>query len=252
MLGILSDKRLYPNMNKISYTGHSAGGQMVQRYAIMSQLTTQNHRDPSVLEFIVANPSSYTYLDKRRWKYACGSCECGPMNCTCDQDCSDPKRRMELGVPDQAGEGKDWVCYDESYNNWPYGLNAFVDYKHAVPYAIRTGVNRAIKNYRERKVVYMVGQNDTCTDNVLPTCNADCWKKDDYLPEEWPCFRNHMDTRCPAMLEGPFRRDRGIQYMKYLEHVYGEKTHVLHVIPGVGHNATGMFGSPIGMLEIFD
>jgi hypothetical protein len=252
MLGLLSDKRLYPHMNKISYTGHSAGGQMVQRYAIMSQLTANDNEDPSELEFIVANPSSYTYLDERRWKYACGECDCGPMNCTCDQDCSDQGKRNELGVPDLEGVGSDWVCHDEDYNHWPYGLGAFTDHRHQVPYAVRTGVDRAIQNYRERSVVYMVGQNDTCTDTVLPTCNADCWKRDDYLPDEWPCYRNHMDTRCPAMLEGPFRRNRGIQYMKYLEEVYGEKTHKLHVIPGVGHNATGMFGSPIGLEELFN
>jgi hypothetical protein len=225
---------------------------MVQRYAIMSQLTANDNEDPSELEFIVANPSSYTYLDERRWKYNCGQCDCGPMNCTCDQECSNPSKISELGVPNTQGVGSDWVCHDDDYNNWPYGLGAFTDPKHQVPYAIRTGVDRALQNYRERSVVYMVGQNDTCTDNVLPTCNADCWKKDDYGPEEWPCFRNHMDTRCPAMLEGPFRRNRGIQYMKYLEQVYGEKTHRLHVIPGVGHNATGMFGSPIGLEELFN
>jgi hypothetical protein len=55
------------------------------------------------------------------------------------------------------------------------------------------------------------------------------------------------------MLEGPFRRDRGIQYMKHFEHVYGEKTHKLLVIPGVGHSsATGMFGSSVGLEELFN
>lgn len=40
--------------------------------------------------------------------------------------------------------------------------------------------------------------------------------------------------------------------MKYLQDYYGEETHVLHIIPGVGHSATGMFGSPIGLRELFD
>ena len=250
MLGILTNKELYPNIDKISYLGHSAGGQMVHRYAIVSELAAQydaEHGEGSIdIEFIIANPSSYAYLDARRYKYNCGDCVCAHDNCTCDKHCTEQEH---LGIPDQ---GDDWVCHDETYNDWPYGLGKFSDgSRHSIPYATRLLPGDASIMYRERSVVYMVGQNDTCNDN-LPTCNSDCWKREDYPPGEWPCFRNHMDTRCPAMLEGPFRRRRGIQYMKYLEHVYGEPTHVLHVIPGVGHNATGMFGSAIGLQEIFD
>jgi hypothetical protein len=54
------------------------------------------------------------------------------------------------------------------------------------------------------------------------------------------------------MLEGPNRRTRGLQYMDYLREIYGNHTHVLHVIDGVGHNATAMFSSTVGLLELFD
>jgi hypothetical protein len=60
-----------------------------------------------------------------------------------------------------------------------------------------------------------------------------------------------MDTRCPAMLQGPFRRKRGYRYMRYLEDYYGKPTHELHEIPDVGHDATGMFGSEIGLEVVF-
>lgn len=262
MLGLLTDKQLYPNIDKISYVGHSAGAQMVQRYAILSQLAAKHDLgfpygppdiEPLDIEFIVANPSSYTYLDARRWSYSCGDCVCDSKKCTCDKDCTD-QTIGELAKPNQAGVGTDWVCFDENYNKWPYGLERYPDdKKHSMPY---TRQNRtasdAVQAYKHRDVVYMVGENDTCNDG-LPTCSSDCWKRDDYLPGEWPCFRNHMDTRCPAMIEGPFRRQRGVAYMKYLKQLYGEKmTHVLHIIPGVGHNATAMFGSPTGMKELFD
>ena len=85
----------------------------------------------------------------------------------------------------------------------------------------------------------------------LPTCDASCWKRTNYLDSEWSCYRNHMDTRCPAMLQGPCRRQRGIQYMKYLEKIYHRPTHQLHIIPDIGHDATGMFGSDIGLQVIF-
>jgi hypothetical protein len=75
-----------------------------------------------------------------------------------------------------------------------------------------------------------------------------CWKKDDYLPGEWPV------ALLSQPYEYPLSRHAGgsIPYMKYPEHVYGEKTHTLHAIPGVGHNTTGMFGSPIGLEELFN
>ena len=47
---------------------------MVQRYAIMSPLAALWDLDPDVdLEFIIANPSSYTYLTPHRYRYTCGS-----------------------------------------------------------------------------------------------------------------------------------------------------------------------------------
>jgi hypothetical protein len=220
---------------------------MVQWYAAMSELAAKHDEyegEGSVdVEFIVANPSSYMYFDNRRYKYNCGICECNRDNCTCSQDCEQPLTRDELlGVPNEAGVGSDWPCYDESYNSWPYGLDSLHVDEHSIPYAIKSGVDRAAWLYRERNVVYMVGENDTCND-ALPTCDSSCWKRDDYEPMEWPCYRNHMDTRCPALLEGPYRRNRGIDYMKYLKAYYGTATHLLHIIPGVGNNTTGISGS---------
>ena len=209
----------------------------------MSHFAAKWDKDSRVdMEFIVANPSSYTYLDNRRWKYSCGNCACNLKNCTCDKDCTKPR---QLSVPDAS-----FVCENDHYNDWPYGLERFHNHRHSIPYVIKSA-KRCREHYRNRHVVYMVGENDTCND-ALPTCRADCWKRSDFLPGEWTCYRNHMDTRCSAMLEGSFRRQRGENYMKYLKLYYGESTHVFHVIKGVGHNATGMFGSSVGLQELFD
>ena len=59
-----------------------------------------------------------------------------------------------------------------------------------------------------------------------------------------------MDTRCPAMLLGPYRRKRGYQYMKYLENLYDEPVHRLHTIPGVGHDALAMFDTDVALKEL--
>jgi hypothetical protein len=256
MLGILTNKRLYPNMQKISYVGHSAGGQMVQRYAILSVFAALWDYDADIdLQFVIANPSSYTYLDDHRFMYACGNCTCCVRNCTCDQDCTEPPY-TELAKPQKNSAGKKFPCYSPYYNRWPYGIGSFSEEKrggHSVPYALRDGilgVEKALRIYPKLHVVYLVGQNDTCNDG-LPTCDASCWKRENFSKGEWACFRNQMDSRCPAMLQGPCRRTRGRQYMKYLEDLYGEPVHQLFEVPGIGHNATGMFMSPIGLKVLF-
>jgi hypothetical protein len=71
-----------------------------------------------------------------------------------------------------------------------------------------------------------------------------CWKRENYLEHEWLCF--------PAMLQGPCRWIQGRQYMKYLENLYGEPTHTMQEIPGVGHNATAIFSSKVGLQGLFD
>ena len=227
---------------------------MVQRYALLSKLAA-SYNFPSSridLQFLVANPSSYTYMDNRRFAYNCGNCHCTNKNCTCDKDCTQPS--TQLSVPKLHANRNTWACYDRQYNHWPYGVEMVKGEKgmYSIPYALQAGLQQRLKEYKHRAVVYMVGQNDTCNDG-LPTCDQSCWKRQRFLPdEEWPCYRNHMDTRCPAMLEGPNRRTRGMRYIKYLEAYYGAKTHVLHIIPGVGHNATAMFGSSVGLEELFD
>jgi pimeloyl-ACP methyl ester carboxylesterase len=61
MLKRLADKRRFPRMREVVIIGHSAGGQIVQRYAVVG-------RGPSMVpvHLIVANPSSYFYFDNWR------------------------------------------------------------------------------------------------------------------------------------------------------------------------------------------
>lgn len=206
------------------------------------------------VSFIVANPSSYTYLTPERYKYACGDCQCDSHNCSCSEDCSPEPPYAQLGRPTRSTAGIQYPCYQWNYNRWPYGIGSLADKRgREIPYALRDGdlgILRARRLYPKLHMVYMVGQNDTCNDG-LPTCDVSCWKRENWEEGEYSCFRNQMDTRCPAMLQGPCRNTRAKQYMAYLEGLYQEPTHVLHEVKGVGHNASGMFSSEIGLKEIF-
>lgn len=227
---------------------------MVQRYAIMSPLAALWDVDDEVdLEFIIANPSSYTYLTPERYRYSCGYCSCNTENCTCDHSCTPPPYSV-LGRPKSTWAGNLYPCYQWNDDRWPYGIGSFSDKRgRYIPYALRDGllgVERARRIYPKLHVVYMVGQNDTCNDG-LPHCDNSCWKRDTWSPGENRCYRNHMDTRCPAMLQGPCRRTRAYNYMNHLQQLYSRPTHTLWEVPGVGHDASAMFESEIGLEVLF-
>jgi len=63
LLRQLARKDVFPNLRAIVLTGHSAGGQVVTRYAMSNQV----HEKLGVpVRYVVANPSSYAYLDETR------------------------------------------------------------------------------------------------------------------------------------------------------------------------------------------
>lgn len=57
-----ANKTRFPNIESIVVAGHSLGAQMVQRYALIGAVPS---RDVPV-HFVIANPSSYAYLDSVR------------------------------------------------------------------------------------------------------------------------------------------------------------------------------------------
>lgn len=72
MLARLAERSRFPAMREIVLMGHSAGGQIVQRYAIVGRGPSALARTVK-LHLIVANPSSYFYFDDTR-PYAVHNC----------------------------------------------------------------------------------------------------------------------------------------------------------------------------------
>lgn len=56
--------RNFPNITKIFVSGHSAGGQVAQRYALTTGIVERFSKIN--FSFLIMNPSSYAYLDSRR------------------------------------------------------------------------------------------------------------------------------------------------------------------------------------------
>jgi len=81
ILARLADRNRFPALRHIVLAGHSAGGQMTQRYAIVGR-GDQRVRDAGIaLRFVIANPSSWLWFgderpdpdpacpDFNRWRY---------------------------------------------------------------------------------------------------------------------------------------------------------------------------------------
>ena len=185
----------FPNLRTVVMTGHSAGGQFVERYAATSPLEDGFAGSVQFL-YVVANPSSYLYFDARRPEPGGGF--------------EEPSARDRRECPD--------------YDTWKYGLagrNAYAAASDAT--AIRA-------RYARRAVVYLLGADDSNPDDPS------------------------LDTSCAAEWQGEDRLDRGRRHFAYIGTAFGEVvygSHVLAVVPGVGHDGPAMYLSDAAMEALF-
>ena len=118
----LARKETFPNLKAIVISGHSAGGQFVTRYEMGNQV----HESISIpITYVVANPSSYSYLDPER----------------------------PLGTNNELrafGDARNCTTYD----SWPYGL------KNRTGYTAKIADDQLKKQLAARPVTYLLGEID--------------------------------------------------------------------------------------------
>jgi pimeloyl-ACP methyl ester carboxylesterase len=127
----LARKDVFPNLKTIVVAGHSAGGQFVTRYEMANQI----HDSLGVkIAYVVANPSSYAYLDALR-------------------PTADGKN---VG---RFGDGRNCT----TYNMWPYGLES-----RGNGYASKIPDDVLKKQLAARPTTYLLGELD-----ILPLAGFD-------------------------------------------------------------------------------
>jgi len=123
LLRKLARKDIFPNLRTIVVSGHSAGGQFVTRYEMANQV----HDKLGIsVTYVVANPSSYAYVDPER-----------P-----NADTKELQRFVD---------GRNCTTYD----NWPYGL------KRRTGYSSKLTDDQLKKQLALRPVTYLLGELDT-------------------------------------------------------------------------------------------
>lgn len=129
----------FPNLKNIVMAGHSAGGQFFNRYAAVSPIHELTDLKGISVKYIIANPSSYMYLNN--------------------------ERRI-VGYDDLFRTPPRPTCGD--YNEYKYGLEKLNEYMSQV----ETQTIR--EQYRNRNVVYLLGEldNDPNSSDLDTDCAA--------------------------------------------------------------------------------
>ncbi|ANC05095.1 hypothetical protein AB688_24420 [Pseudomonas putida] len=129
LLTYLGNRQHFPALKEIVLIGHSAGGQLMQRYTLLGDGDQRLRASGIQVRYVVSSPSSYLYLDDNRVQ--------------------DGAFKPVLTV----------MC--PSYNQYRYGL------ERAPAYFTRQGLNatQVFQRYAARNLTYMVGELDNKPDD---------------------------------------------------------------------------------------
>jgi pimeloyl-ACP methyl ester carboxylesterase len=204
----LADKQHFPNLRTIVVAGHSAGGQFVSRY----EMTSSVYKLPGVaISYVVANPSSYAYLDGTR-----PTASALPSNISAAAPGFRP--------PPPINPPPAFVSFPDArnctgFNDWPYGL------KNRTGYAARLSEEQLTTQAASRPVTYLLGDSD-----ILPS--------------------GIFDVSCPAVAQGSTRLARGLAFARYMNDNFGAH-HETVIVPFCGHSARCLFTSDVTLPVIF-
>ncbi len=158
----LTDRQLFPNLKTVVLAGHSGGGQVVQRYAVVGKAPDRLKQAKVDVRFVVANPSSYLYFSADR-----------------------PLADGSFGLPAKT-------CYGR-YNRWKYGPEA------PPPYVGNTSFAQLEDRFLSRQVIYLLGTHDV--DPNHPVLDKTCPAEDEgaYRYIRGHSYFRYLTQRHPAL-----------------------------------------------------
>ena len=204
----LARKEVFPNLKTIVVAGHSAGGQFVIRYEMLNQV----HDKVGIpISYVVANPSSYAYVDNLRPTASAFPATVSPTA----QGASASPNPNALPAFLPFADARNCTGYE----TWPYGL------KGRTGYASTLSDEQITRQLVARSVTYLLGEAD-----ILPL--------------------GVFDTSCPAVAQGPTRLARGLAFYRYVnEDLHAH--HSVIVVPFCSHSQRCMFTSDVALPLMF-
>jgi len=188
----------FPALKEIIFMAHSAGAQLMQRYAVLNNNEEKLQQAGIKVRYVISSPSSYLYLDHNR-----------------------PADNGAFAPADGV------LC--PGYDNYRYGLGEMLPY--GLDQNGKVDGEQLFKRYARRNVTYMVGSKDNNPNHRF------------------------LDKACGARLQGANRIERHDNYLRYEQFLAKKwQTPVHHpdfIVPGIGHDAAGLFGSDIAVEKIF-
>lgn len=224
MAKALLDRQRFPALKEVVFVGHSAGGQLVHRYALTGKLHDKLVERGLHVRYVVANPSHYTFLSgDRPWPNE-------PTRQAKVDEAFIAAMNAQLGASGAPTRHSAAACAD--YDAFPTGIH------NPYSYARWRTMDEHIAAYFAKEVRYLSGDQDINRDDSL-------------------------SVSCGADAQGLNRYERSARYFEHLTRTYEAKikgaelnssTPFLHrrdVIAGAGHQRGQMFDSPCGVAAIF-
>jgi pimeloyl-ACP methyl ester carboxylesterase len=134
VLAQLADRSRFPDLTQVVLAGHSGGGQVVQRYAVVGRGEAALAKVGVRVRYVIANPSSYVYFSEDR-----------PLSTT--------------SFARYTGSCK-------AFNRWKYGV------EEPPPYVGQDTFASMEERYSHRDVIYLLGTSDT--DPHHPDLDVSC------------------------------------------------------------------------------
>lgn len=169
----------FPNLRGVILWGDSAGGQVLARYSLTTHLATASI---ARLRIFPSNPSSFPYLDSRRYNYTFVS----PTAAAADNATGAADGECVLGELRALDPHQLAACPD--YDQWRYGIAGLLPPYVAAGLAREDG---GVRRFPTMPVTYLQGDRDVCNEDG--SCGTE------------PCASGGLDRGCEAMLQGPMR-----------------------------------------------
>lgn len=206
--------RAWPTLRQITVVGFSAGAQLLQHAIGLAADPPPGVR----LRYLVADPGSWLYFDPVRPRPRPTSTGLAADWSACRPDGQGTARcEFDVVVPEAAS------C--PGYDQWKFGLNG-------LPARFRRSAADVRERYKAAEVGYLEGALDTGTGRGSA--------------------HGLLDTSCAAMLQGPYRLERGLAWSAYERHTLKpEPERPLVVVPGCGHDVRCVLPSDAARSLVF-